>query len=155
MNGAAWAPLAARLAVGGVFVLSGAMKAALPPEEFSTIIEAYRLIDSADATLFLAALLPWAEIVLGFALIFGYAARPSAAAAGALLVMFIGAIASTKLRGLELPDCGCFGFKWHPGPTQALILDAVLLACAALAYKKGPGPFSLDRWCEAPSVRRP
>ncbi len=139
--------LAARLIIGLVFIVSGTLKAAAPPEEFALVIEYYRIIPSPEAILFLATFLPWLEVIIGFSLVFGFFTRQAAAAAGAMLLTFIAAIFSTKLRGLELPNCGCFGFRFHPTPSQALVLDTLLIATALQAWRRGAERLSLDLWC--------
>lgn len=144
-----WLGLAARVLVGLVLVLSGTFKAAAPPEEFALVLDSYRLLPSADLIQALSVFLPWLELLVGFSLIFGYFARLCAAAAAGMFGMFIIAILSLKLRGIELPNCGCFGFGFHPPPLHTLILD-VLLGCAALlAYRHGPDRLSLDNWCSS------
>lgn len=138
--------LAARLVVGLILIISGVMKAAAPPEEFAVVIESYRLLGSADATLTLATFLPWLEVVLGFCLLFGFMTAAAAAAAGSLFVVFIAALLSTFLRGIHLPSCGCFGFGWHPSPLQTILLDSLLAACSFLAFRAGDRLLSLDNW---------
>jgi len=144
-----WLGLAARVLVGLVFIVSGALKAAAPAEEFALVIESYDLVRSADLILVMATFLPWLEVIAGFALVFGYLARPAAAAAGGMLLAFVAAILSTKFRGLELPNCGCFGWGFHPSPSQALVMDALLSAAAAQAFRRGAELLSLDNWRRA------
>ncbi len=139
--------LAARILVGLVFVASGTLKAAAAPEEFALVIEYYRIIPSTEVILFVAAFLPWLEVIIGYALIFGFLTRPAATAAGAMLLGFIAAIGSTKLRGLELPNCGCFGFGFHPTPSHALMLDTLLIIVTLQAWRRGERLLSLDLWC--------
>ncbi|MDD5656861.1 MAG: DoxX family membrane protein [Elusimicrobia bacterium] len=141
-----WAGLLARLVLGLVFVASGTMKASAPAEEFALVIEYYRLVPSADLILIIAAFLPWFELLTGYALILGFLVRPAALAAGAMNLVFILAILSTKARGLELPNCGCFGWGLHPTPNQTLALDFFLAAAAVQAFRKGAVRLSLDNW---------
>ena len=137
--------MAARVLLGATLIFSGASKVSAPSEEFAVVIEAYNLVP-ADAAQSLAALLPWAELVLGFALLLGYFTQQAALAAAAMLVVFIGAILSTKARGIELPNCGCFGASFHPKPMVTVALDALLLVTAAAAYAYGACRISLDNW---------
>jgi len=141
------AAIAARLAVGAVLVYAGASKAAGPAEEFAYIISAYDVIPK-DFTVLAAALMPWIELFVGWALILGFQARLAAAASGALFLAFLGAVGSTVLRGIVLPNCGCFGEAIHLSPLQAFLMDACLLALCWLAWRMGPGPASLDSWTE-------
>lgn len=145
---AASAALAARLLVGFSLVFSGALKAAAPAEEFAIVIENYRLLPD-DMTLTFAALMPWLEVFGGLALAMGYYTRLAAAAAMAMLASFIFALLSTKLRGIELPHCGCFGGDIHLTAWQAILLDSFLSACAWLSFKYGGLKASLDNWVNA------
>ena len=149
MNAAKWAVvgLIARLAIGGVLIVAGASKLSAPPEEFAVVIESYELV-SPDAAQTLAAFMPWCELILGFALILGYFTSAASAAAGAMLATFVGAIVSTKARGIDLPNCGCFGGSFHPKPTETLAMDLVLLLAAYAAYFHGSRLWSLDNWAE-------
>jgi uncharacterized membrane protein YphA (DoxX/SURF4 family) len=140
-----WAGLAARLVLGLVLVFAGASKRASPVEEFSVVIESYDILP-ADASQSVAALLPWAELLIGFSLIFGFFTAPAAAAAGALFGGFLAALLSTKARGINLPNCGCFGAGFHMPLGATMTMDALLLVAAGLAFKHGAGAFSLDKW---------
>jgi uncharacterized membrane protein YphA (DoxX/SURF4 family) len=142
--------LAARLAVGLVLVVSGTFKAASPPEEFALIISSYQLqFVSTDLARTLAVFLPWLELLVGYALVLGYLKREATLAAAGLFCCFIGALLSIKLRGINLPNCGCFGVGgFHPSPTATLIMDTVLLAACWLAFTRGRTPPSLDNWAE-------
>ncbi|MFH2204320.1 MAG: MauE/DoxX family redox-associated membrane protein [Elusimicrobiota bacterium] len=137
---------AARTLLAAVFLVSGLQKAAAPAEEFAVIIEAYHLI-SPEMALNMARALPPVEILLGLALLGGYLCRLSAATAGALFLMFIGALASTLVRGVPLESCGCFG-GFHLTPAQALTLDSVLLCLAYLAYRKGSAYAPIGSWIQ-------
>jgi putative oxidoreductase len=141
------AGLAARLILGAVFLFAGAQKAAGPVEEFAVIISGYGLLPP-GMTMGAAAVIPWLEVFLGLSLMAGYFTREAAAALGALSASFILALLSVKLRGYELPNCGCFGGGIHLTMWQAMALDAALLACAAAAFKAGSARLSLDRWAE-------
>lgn len=145
---AGWLALVARVLAGAVLAWAGALKASAPAEEFALVIESYRLV-SPEMALPLAVLLPWAELVVGFSLLSGFLTRRAAVAAAALNAVFILAIASTKLRGIELPHCGCFGGGWHPRPSVTMAVDVVLLILALLAYRFGRSRWSLDNWADA------
>jgi uncharacterized membrane protein YphA (DoxX/SURF4 family) len=97
---------AARLLVGGVFVVAGAVK--LPdPAAAERAVRAYRLLP--EAVVPAAAFgLPVVEIAVGLALLAGVWVRTSALLASLLLAVYVAAIASVWARGLSI-DCGCFG----------------------------------------------
>ncbi|OGS37032.1 MAG: hypothetical protein A2506_01780 [Elusimicrobia bacterium RIFOXYD12_FULL_66_9] len=141
------AALAARLAVGAVLVYAGASKAAGPAEDFAYIISAYDVIPR-DFVMLAAALMPWVELFVGWALILGFQTRLAAAASGALFLGFLGAVGSTVLRGIALPNCGCFGEGIHFTPGQAFLLDSCLLVLCWFGWSMPPGRASLDRWMQ-------
>jgi len=141
------AALAARLIVGAVLVYAGMSKASAPAEEFKTVIDGYDLIPR-DLSLPMAALLPWAELLAGWALLLGVQARYATAAAGGLVAAFMTALAQALIRGIQLPNCGCFGGATHVAPPLAFLLDSGLAALCWLSWRWGPGPASLDAWAE-------
>lgn len=137
--------LLSRVLLGLAFVAAGAFKASSPAEEFEVVIRAYQVLPD-GMTLTLATFLPWIEIVIGYALIFGYFTRPASAAGGGLLACFILALASARLRGIPLPNCGCFGAGFHASTAMAMGMDAVLVALAIASFKSGGGGPGLDLW---------
>ena len=141
------AALAARLVVGAALVYAGASKAAGPAEDFAFILSAYDVLPR-DFTLPAAAFLPWIELLTGWALILGLQTRLAAAAAGGLFLCFLGAVGSTVLRGIALPNCGCFGETLHFSPAQAFLMDLFLAGLCRLAYRERSGPVSLDSWTQ-------
>ena len=139
--------LAARAIVGAVLVYAGATKAAGPSEEFAIVIGAYDMLPR-EMVMTAAAFLPWVELVLGWALILGLKLRLSAAGAGALFGAFLLALASVTVKGIQLPNCGCFGDAIHLTPVQAFLVDSALAGLCWLAWKSAPAPLSLDTWTE-------
>jgi uncharacterized membrane protein YphA (DoxX/SURF4 family) len=98
--------LVSRAVVGGVFLLAGVSKA-LDINAFAGEISAYQIVPTALVQP-MAIALPLLEILIGGYLLLGLMQRWAAAAAGALLLVFIAAMAWALARGLAL-DCGCFG----------------------------------------------
>ncbi|RME68542.1 MAG: DoxX family membrane protein [Verrucomicrobia bacterium] len=98
--------LLARLALGGVFIYAGWMKAR-EPAAFIRDIWNFRVIPEPLAY-WVAAFLPYLEIVTGVALIVGPRRRGAHAWAAVMLLGFSGLILSAWLRGLDIA-CGCFG----------------------------------------------
>ena len=94
----------------------------------------------------LAAILPWIELFIGCSMLVGYMTRAVAAVSFFMLGTFIFALSSVLLRGISLPNCGCFGFGWHPSPGQTLGMDIVLLVLAVFAFRHGSKRLSLDNW---------
>jgi uncharacterized membrane protein YphA (DoxX/SURF4 family) len=101
-----WAATAARLLLGGVLVVAGALK--LPdPAAAERAVRAYRLLPEALVGP-VAFGLPVVEIAVGLALLAGVAVRGAALASAALMAVFVAAVGSAWARGLQI-DCGCFG----------------------------------------------
>ncbi len=145
-----WLGFLGRLAVGGALVAAGALKASAPYQEFAVVIDAYQIVSPA-ASLAIAAILPWAELVTGFCLLLGDFTRPAAAVAGGLVASFMASLLSAKMRHMELPDCGCFGAAFHPSLGHALAMDAALFILAYAAYARGERLWSWDQWAGGPA----
>jgi|CXWL01.1.fsa_nt_gi uncharacterized membrane protein YphA (DoxX/SURF4 family) len=138
--------LVARLIVGGALVYAGAIKAAGPAEEFALVIGAYQVLPP-DMALTLATFLPWAEMLIGWALLLGFQLRVAGISACALFGGFLFALATVVLRGIQLPNCGCFGDAVHFTPAQAFLVDAVLTGLSYVTWK-APAALSLDNWTQ-------
>jgi putative oxidoreductase len=119
-----------RLAVGVLFVTAGGLKA-LDPALFALDVQNYRLVPwtvAAGAALYL----PWLEIVCGAALIFGRATRGALWIITALMFVFIGALISAGMRGLDV-SCGCFGHGPDPhGVAMPLVRDFGIVAALTI-----------------------
>lgn len=116
--------------LGGVFIYAGAMKA-LDPGPFAAEVENYRLVSGIVAAGF-ALYLPWLEIFAGLAVLTTVAARGGLVVLAMLLVVFIGALSSAWMRGLNI-SCGCLGTHFQTS-SYALLLgrDWVLLVIAGI-----------------------
>jgi uncharacterized membrane protein YphA (DoxX/SURF4 family) len=96
----------ARVVVGGVWVVAGALK--LPdPAENVRAVRAYQLLPEGIVPL-VGHALPILEIVVGACLLLGVLTRTTAAVSALMLAAFIIGISSAWARGLSI-DCGCFG----------------------------------------------
>ena len=102
-----------RLVLGGLFLYAAYNKMFIKngPQLFSQSIEAFKVFDpkSQESLIQLATfVVPWIEIVAGFALVIGFWTRAAAGVLGALLVGFIYLIVQALTRHLNI-ECGCFG----------------------------------------------
>ena len=135
-----WLWLLCRLAVGGIFIWASLDKLA-HPAEFAKAIHHYRLLPYALLHP-VALLLPAVEFVAGVALVVGWRRRGAALLCGAMLVIFMAAIATALVRGLDI-SCGCFNTDGgHEVGLDLLWRDLLLLlACLPplLASRAGPG----------------
>ena len=128
--------VSARLLLGGVFVVAGALK--LPdPAAAVRAVRAYRLLPEGLVAP-VAFGLPVVEIAVGLALLAGVFVRTAAIAAAVLVLVFLAAVGSAWARGLQI-DCGCFGGGGQVAadrtayPTEVLRDGALLLVALALA----------------------
>ena len=131
----AWAVWAARLALAAVFLYAAFPKIA-DPAGFAKSIFNYQLLPDAAINP-LAIFLPWLELFAGVALLAVPALRRGALLlTGGMLVVFVVAISSAMLRGLNI-DCGCFSTA-GTGMRAALphlLLDIALLVAAGWLWR--------------------
>jgi uncharacterized membrane protein YphA (DoxX/SURF4 family) len=138
--------LVARLLLGGVMLVAGALKVT-DPEAATQAVRAYELLPQGfDGVVGL--LLPFLEIGIGLLLIVGYGVRAAAVAAGVFMVVFIAAVSSAWARGLAI-DCGCFGGGGQvaPGDTkylQEILRDVGLLVVAGWLFLNPFSRFALE-----------
>lgn len=120
--------LTAILAV--VFVVAGSMKV-IDPVAFFADIQNYDLLPWNSVTVVLAFYLPWLEVICGIALFFRQFRHGALVIILTLLLVFIGALASAWIRGLDI-SCGCFGSQTeHPRYLLWISRDVLLLLCAS------------------------
>ena len=145
---APWVSTAARLVLGGVFLVAGGLKV-IDPQSSVAAVRAYRLLPASLATI-VGWGLPFVEVALGLLLLAGIATRVVAAACAVLLLVFIAAVASVAARGLTI-DCGCFskGGDVAPGQTAygiEIVRDVGLLLLALWLVWRPRSRFTLDRF---------
>jgi uncharacterized membrane protein YphA (DoxX/SURF4 family) len=124
---------ALRLGLGGLFVVTGALKIA-DPGAFALEIHNYQLMPALAPVL--AATLPSVELAVGGALVAGTRpwVRAGALATFALMVVFTIAVGSAVLRGINI-SCGCFGAGSGPVTLMTVVRDLALLAASAAVYR--------------------
>ncbi len=96
----------ARLGLGVVWLVSGALKAVDPAQTW-VAVQAYQVLPLGLVGP-VARALPVAELMLGTLLLVGVVTRWAALASVALLVVFTLGVVHAWVRGLSI-DCGCFG----------------------------------------------
>jgi uncharacterized membrane protein YphA (DoxX/SURF4 family) len=136
--------LVLRLAVAGVFLYAGAVKA-WDTQQFTIDISHYELL-SWTQSIVAAVYLPWLEIFAGLALLTKRLYLGTLALLAALSGVFIAAISSAWWRGLDI-TCGCFGkeenatnFPLHIGMNVAIVAAlAVLWFAEERRRKAGAG----------------
>jgi uncharacterized membrane protein YphA (DoxX/SURF4 family) len=142
-----WIGTLARLALGGVFLVAGALKVS-DPDASVRAVQAYRLLPT-DVAEIVGYVLPAVEIGLGLLLLLGLMTRAAAVVALVLLVAFVIGVSSAWARGLSI-DCGCFGGGGEvaPGATryvEELVRDAGLIVAAVFLILRPQTRFALDR----------
>lgn len=118
----------ARIILGLIFFYSGLVKIA-DAQLFVTAVENYRLLPD-FLTPFFAVVLPWVELVAGFALISGFKALPAVTLINLLIIVFIVALSISYFRGLNI-DCGCFNVNITN--SKHSLLEAIWRDCGFLA----------------------
>ncbi|KGN42712.1 MauE/DoxX family redox-associated membrane protein [Knoellia aerolata] len=139
--------LLARLVLGGVFLVAGALKVTTP-EAMAKATQAYQLLPH-DVAAWVGYALPMVEIILGLLLVLGLFTRVAAVLTSLLVVAFIVGIAQAWARGLTI-DCGCFGgggtvSAAETNYLQRIIEDLGLLACGVWLSWRPDAHLSLDR----------
>jgi uncharacterized membrane protein YphA (DoxX/SURF4 family) len=129
---------ALRLSLGGLFVVTGALKI-VDPSAFALEIHNYQLLPALAPIL--AASLPTVELAVGAALVLGTRpwVRAGALATFALMVVFTAAVASAVGRGINI-SCGCFGAGSGPVTLLTVARDLALLAASVAVYRLGAAP---------------
>ncbi len=125
--------------LGAVFLYASVDKIA-EPREFARIVYHYQILGPNPALGFVpanlfAVVLPWVEALLGALLVLGLWRREAAILAGSLLVLFLAAVGSALLRGLDIENCGCFSVSGagRAAGWRLLAGDVALLAVSAVS----------------------
>ncbi len=120
-----------RVCLAGVFIYAAVEKISAPAE-FAITIENYRLVPSVFSNT-IAVFLPWIELWCGILLLLGIWQRGSAALLAGMSLVFIAALLSAMIRGLEI-DCGCFGLGDRIS-IYRILEDLILLLMALFLIK--------------------
>jgi len=135
--------LAARLILGAVFIYASLEKIQ-NPAGFAQAIYNYRMVPESLINI-MAIVLPWLELICGVLIIVGVFVRGSALLIGAMLAVFIVALSSAILRGLDI-SCGCFTLEGGRGIAgKTLIEDILLMVCVGIALLYGGKAFSFKK----------
>jgi uncharacterized membrane protein YphA (DoxX/SURF4 family) len=144
--------LVARLAIGGLLLVAGVLKAHDGPAATALTIAAYRILPAVVVAP-LGVALPYIEILLGGYLIAGLFTRVAATIAALQFLLFAGAVASLVVRHIPA-DCGCFGSTVATPPSWGHVgADLALVILTAAIARFGPGILSTDRWLAGGSAR--
>ena len=126
-----WAWLLMRAVLAVVFLYAGVVKL-VDPASLATSIARFQMVP-----LFLvhplALALPPFEVVCGLALLAGPWKRQATFGITALCAVFLVALISAAIRGLDV-DCSCFGSTSSEPLWWLIVRDVVLLAVAGAGY---------------------
>jgi hypothetical protein len=124
---------ACRLALGGIFLYAGLIKAQ-DVVAFAGSVANYQIL-SYQLNYLVAAGLPYVEMAAGLLLIVNRQVRPSALLVGGMNLVFMAALVSVIVRGLDI-DCGCFrpGGEGHTTAQVALLRDVGFMALAVVTF---------------------
>lgn len=127
--------LALRLLIGGIFIYAGLEKI-LEPFDFSVAIYNYKLFPDPLIGV-MAATIPWIEAMAGLFILSGFNTKGASALISFLLLIFIGLIIISAIRGLDI-DCGCFGGLERKVGVLAIVEDTSLLviSMSVLLFEK-------------------
>jgi putative oxidoreductase len=124
------------LTVGWVFVYASFAKIA-DPRAFTRIVYHYQVVGPSASFGFVpanlvAVVLPWVELIAGVLLILGLWRREAAAVTAILLAVFVAAVGSTMVRGIDIQNCGCFALDatGRAAGWKLIAGDLALLAAA-------------------------
>ena len=127
-----WIELAARWILGVTFIYASYHKI-ISPAEFASIVYGYDLFPEIFIHL-IAIVIPFLELITGFALIIGLYPRSAAIIINGLLLVFITLLTINLIRGHEF-DCGCFSAAqsgYISSPEVTLLRDVIYFALGML-----------------------
>jgi len=142
-----WLTLLARLILGGVLIVAGALKVG-NLQKSAMAVRAYEMLPIWLANLF-GYVLPWIEIGIGSLIVVGALVKINGLLGALIMLAFIIAIAQAWARGLSI-DCGCFGGGGSIDPEDTkylseIIRDIGLLGLGVFLYFYPKGRFALDK----------
>ena len=127
--------LLARILMAGIFVYASIHKIVYPDEFYGAIMN-YQILPQYCAYA-LAYMLPMLEMSVGLALLSRKFLYPSLVIVSGMLLIFIAAIASVWLRGLDI-SCGCFGEGNSGEYFEVIVRDIFLLLLCMIIFLLNP-----------------
>jgi uncharacterized membrane protein YphA (DoxX/SURF4 family) len=133
--------MVAMILLGLIFIVSGMGKVPSGTEFLDQLLPFW----GPTMAWLISNLLPWAEIILGAALILRIYPRIAAACSFPLIAGFMTSNIYGIVSGKDMGTCGCFGVFEQlfgaPTPGKALYIDIALLVCAIVTIVLYPYPF--------------
>ncbi len=131
--------LLGRIALAVIYLAAGIAKLREPWPTFAASIYTFKLVPD-DMLEPIARTLPWAEVVLGLAVLSGIRLKWTSLLATVILGGFLSLLIRSWAIGLEV-DCGCFGSGEPLGP-KAILRDSLMVV---LALAVTVGAFLMER----------
>ena len=143
-----WLLWLGRVIIGLMLVIAGSLKVQAGTHWILRTLLAYELMPY-KASLLLAKGLPWAEIICGTMLLFGWLTPWATLASFGLLCLFTVALMSAIWRQKQV-NCGCFGRSRHTTPVRWRLIyrNLVLMAILIVVTAFGPGSLAIDTWLQ-------
>lgn len=138
--------LIGRIALAGIFLAAGYFKLREPWLQFAVSLSSFKILPDEWLEL-VAKTLPWAEVVLGVAILSGILLRWTALISTLILTVFLSVLTRSYLMGIHA-DCGCFGSGEPLGPktlardSTMLILSLAVMIGAFLVQRRTAQPKS-------------
>jgi uncharacterized membrane protein YphA (DoxX/SURF4 family) len=141
-----WLVVVVRLLIGGLFLIAGFSKLVLPHAEVVALVQQYTVLPERLVP-WIAAGLPWVEIVSGTALLIGFYTTPAALVIAVQLTAFSLLMLAVLVQGVSIEDCGCFGhLGWRETPLQVLIRDVLMLGLLTPVLARQRDVLAVDVW---------
>jgi putative oxidoreductase len=115
-----WLTVRVQILLGLIFIAAAIPKIVDPPA-FAQMIYNYRILPG-ELVNISALGLPWLELLIGIALVFGIWRRTALTLVGAMLVIFVVAIAINIGRG-NIIDCGCLAVAAATKSVEQRLID--------------------------------
>lgn len=120
-----------RIALGLIFIAASYHKI-LSPDQFADGVYNYKILPAILVNL-IAITLPYIELLFGLFLVFNFKTPSAALAVNLLMVVFLGAIFSAWVRGIDT-GCGCFSNEGAPISLHEVARDLTFFAMAVYVF---------------------
>ncbi len=140
-----YAVFVTRVFIGLLFIVSSLEKI-VDPTAFTQSIVSYKLLP-ASISVVIATVLPWLELLCGFAVLFGVFLRGSSLLLSLMIATFTIAVVTALVRGLDI-SCGCFTQDPSNGKIgwMKVVQDVTLLALTVFLYYSSSVKFSIEHY---------
>ncbi len=142
--------LIVRIFIGLLFIVSSLEKI-VDPAAFAQSVSDYKLLPASLPSI-IATILPWIELLCGFAVLFGVGTKGSSLLLSAMLIIFTLAVISAILRGFDI-SCGCF--TQDPAAEKIgwmkVLQNFTLIVLSLFLYFSNSDSFTLLQYVQKPA----